>query len=307
MSYAEFDSLVQQAKKIGRPMRVALAGSDAENALQGLFAAQEAGFVEPILVGKYKKTNELLEKLGLKDRPFDFQPIGTDTNAVQFAIEMVHAGAADTLMRGNTQTRDFLLPILNKANHLVQDGRLVTQINMMRFDGYDRLLSVSDCTLLIKPSVEQRIEVIRNMVEALQKVFGVECPNIALLALVEKPSFHMRDTVEAQTIVQLHAEEPIANCNLFGPIAYDLIVSKEAARLKHFDCPYCGEFDGVVVPSLETGNLICKVIDTHLHATGLCVLMGTNVPVAAVGRSETAEQALLSLAGCAVLFRERFQ
>ena len=303
----EFQQLVSRAKSLGRPMRVVLAGSNAENALQGLFAAQEAGFVEPILVGKYRKTHEMLEKLGLQDRLFDFQPVGTDTNPVQFAIEMINSGAADALQRGNTQTRDFLMPILNKANHLIQEDRLVTDINFMKFNGYDRILAVSDCTLLVEPSIEQREEAVRNMVEAQQKIFGIEHPNIALLALVEKPSFHMRDTVEAQTIVLHHQEEPIADCNLVGPIAYDLVVSKEAARLKNYDCPYCGEFDGIIVPSLAMGNLICKVVDTHLHATGLCVLMGTTIPVAATGRSESPLQAFLSLAGSAVMFEERFK
>ena len=303
----QFQGIVDRAKALRRPMRVVLAGANAENILQGLFAAQEAGFAEPILVGKYRKTHEMLEALNLKDRPFDFQPIGTDTNPVQYAIEMINSGAADTLMRGNTQTRDFLMPILNKANHLIKEGRLVTDINMMKMDGYDRVLAVSDCTVMVEPSIEQREEVVRNLTEAMQLLYGIECPNIALLALVEKPSFHMRDTVEAQTIVLHHREEPIANCNLVGPISYDLIVSKEAARLKNFDCPYCGEFDGIVVPSLEMGNIICKVIGTHLTTTGLNALMGTTIPIAATGRSESAQKAFLTLAASAAMFEEKFK
>ena len=122
ISYAEeFKGIVEKAKAAKTPMRAALAGADTENILRGVLAAQEDGFVDPILIGNYKKINETLEKIGVTDRKFDIQPISSDTNPVQYAIEMIRAGSADALVRGNTQTRDFLLPVLNKANHLLQD------------------------------------------------------------------------------------------------------------------------------------------------------------------------------------------
>lgn len=297
----EFDAIVNKAKAHKKVRRVAVAGADNENILQGVFEAQEAGFAEPILIGSFRKIKATLDKLGLADRSYDFQPVNADVNPVQYAIEMIQTGNAEVLMRGSTQTRDFLLPVLNKANHLVKENQLITHINVMKAPAYDRLLAVSDCTLLVEPSLEQREDVVRNMAEALSH-FGIKQPNIALLSLVEKPSFHMRDTVEAQTIVMHHQEEPLADCNLVGPITYDLIVNKEAARLKHFDCEYCGEFDGIVVPSLLAGNLICKFWDTHLNAVGCGVLAGAAVPIAISGRSESPTHAFLSLAAAIALF-----
>ncbi len=297
----EFEAIVEKARSFKTPRRVAVAGADNENILKGVFAAQEAGFAEPILIGSFRKIKAALDKLGLADRSYDFQPVNVDVNPVQFAIEMIRAGQADVLMRGNTQTRDFLLPVLNKANHLIREDRLITHVNVMKYEGYNRLLAVSDCTLLVEPSIEQREEVIKNMVEVLEK-FGIKQPNIALLSLVEKPSFHMRDTVEAQTIVLHHQEDPIADCNLVGPITYDLIISKEAARNKYYECEECGEFDGIVVPSLLAGNLICKFWDTHLNAFGCGILAGAEIPIAISGRSESAEHAFLSLAGSIAMF-----
>ncbi len=296
----EFKRIVEKAKAAG-PKRVAVAGADNENILKGVFAAQEAGIAEPILIGSFRKIKAILDDLGLADRSFDFQPVHADASPVQFAIEMIKAGGADVLMRGNTQTRDFLLPVLNKTNHLVKEDQLITHIVVLKVPGYEKPLAVSDCTLLVEPSLEQREEVVRNMAWLLHR-FGIANPNIALLALVEKPSFHMRDTVEAQTIVLHHQEEPLAECNLVGPITYDLIMSKEAARLKKFDCEYCGEFDGIVVPNLLSGNLICKFLDTHMQATGFGILAGANIPIALSGRSESAEHAFLSLAASIAIF-----
>ena len=74
-------------------------------------------------------------------------------------------------------------------------------------------------------------------------------------------------------------------------------VSREAAELKHYECEYCGKFDGIVVPNLLAGNLICKFWDAHLHSYACGVLSGTTIPVAISGRSESPEHAFLSLAG----------
>ena len=125
--------------------------------------------------------------------------------------------------------------------------------------------------------------------------------HIALLALVETPSFQMRDTVEDQTMVRNHKMRPIADCNLVGPIAYDLIISKEAARVKNYDCPICGEFDGIVTPSLLAGNLLVKALKIHGHASSCEVIVGANIPIAITSRSDTSEQSFLSLAACVAL------
>ena len=297
----EFDRVVEKARAARKPMRVAIAGADAENILLGAFAAQEDGFVEPILVGREKKIREVLKRLGLEDRSYQLQAVDGNTNSVQYAIEMIQAGQADALMRGNTQTRDFLMPVLNKANHLIRKDALVTHVVFLKVPGYEKLLAVSDVTLLIFPDESERREVAKNLVRALN-VFGVEKPNIALLSLVEKPSFQMRDTVEDDNIVRQHKYRPIADCNIVGPIAYDLIMSKEAARLKGYDCPYCGEFDGIVVPNLSTGNVMIKVLQRNAGATGCGVLVGARIPIAISSRSDDPTQAYLSLAACTAMW-----
>ena len=293
----DFDTIVEQAKAIRKPVRVVIAGADVENILKGAFDAQEAGFVTPILVGNRKRITEMLERLDLQDRSYDLQPVADDVNVVQYSIEMILAGKADVLMRGNTQTRDFLMPILNKGNHLLYKN-IMTHVVMLKIPGCEKITAISDATILVKPSVEKRKEVIKNMVRAM---LGVDHPKIALLSLVEQPSFHMRDTVEAQTIVMQHEEEPLADCTLVGPIPYDLIVSKEAARLKNYDCPYCGEFDGVVVPNLMAGNLMIKTLQMNSTANSCGIIMGAKIPIAITSRSDSQEQAFLSLAACAIM------
>jgi phosphotransacetylase len=111
----------------------------------------------------------------------------------------------------------------------------------------------------------------------------------------------MKDTVDADELVRAHAQKPLADCNLVGPIAYDLILSKEAARLKNYDNPLCGEFDGIVAPHLLAANLIVKGWQMHAGAKTCGVVIGANIPVALTSRSDDKDVAFLSLALCAAL------
>jgi phosphotransacetylase len=295
-----FDFIVDKAKTIDKPIRVIIAGADCENILRGAFEAQAAGFAELILAGNEKRITDLLKKLGLISKKYTLVPVPEEENVVQHCIDMIHDGKADVLMRGNTQTRDFLLPIMDHNNHLLEDGKLLTQVTMVKFPDYDRVLAVSDVTVLVHPDQNQRKKIVKNLV-GLLITLGYEKPNVALLALTEQPAFHMPDTIEAQNIVHDHNEHPIANCELVGPISYDLIVSKEAARLKGYDCPLCGEFDGVVVPDLLTGNLLVKSLQMNGHASSCGVVVGARIPIALTSRSDTKEQSFLSLAACAAM------
>lgn len=299
MSTRNFEQIIEKAKQIGVRQRVVIAGADAENILLGAFEAEAAGFAELTLVGEAAKVNPLLEKLGLADRSYRRVTTQPGESVVQTAIDVINRGEGDILMRGNVQTREFLMPLLDKKNGLRTD-RLLTHIDLVSMPEYPKLIAIGDVTVTVEPNPRQKKEIIRNMVDTL-KVVGDEKPNIALLALVEEPSFHMRDTLEARDLVREHESRPIADCNLVGPIAYDLILSKEAARLKHYDCPLCGEFDGIVAPSLLAGNLIVKCWQMHAHAETCGVVVGAKIPVALTSRSDGADVAFRSLAYCAAM------
>ena len=304
MALNNFDWIVERAGEVQKPLRVVVAGADAENILLGVFQAQKSGFASPVLVGEPEKVEPMLERLGLKGEPYRLIPIRPGENAPQRAVDLVRQGEGDLLMRGNTQTREFLLPLLDKRNGLRTD-RLLTHVDLVSMPEYPKLIAIGDVTVTIQPTLQQKKMIIRNMTDMLHAV-GYERPNIALLSMVEKVSFHMKDTVEAQELVKEQGVKPIADCELVGPIAYDLILSKEAARLKGYDCPLCGEFDGIVAPSLLAGNLIVKCWQMHAHARTCGVVIGAKVPVALTSRSDSSDVAFLSLAFCAAMPRDSF-
>ena len=298
----EFHFVIERAMSLKRPARMVVAGADAENILEAVFVAQEQGFCEPLLVGEEAKILATLEKIGRKDASYQICAIADGENVVQHAIDIINVGMGDVLVRGNTSTRDFLMPILHKANKMVRHNP-ISEVALIKVPYYDKVLALSDVSVLINPSVEQRKLIIRNIVEVLNTL-GIEHPSIAVLSLVEKPSFHMRDTVEAQNIVRAHLSEPIADCELVGPIPWDLIVSKEAARLKGYNNPHCGEFDAVLMPNVMAGNTVMKVLTMSANVNACGVLAGTRVPVAITSRSSMEEQVFLSLCVAAAMLHE---
>ncbi len=299
----EFDFILSRAKSLERPARVVLAGADAENMLLAVFEAESQGFVRPVLVGSEEKIMTLLKKHNLQDRRYQLCAVPEDENVVQHAIDVINVGMGDILLRGNTSTRDFLMPILNKSNKLVKN-EILSEVSMLKIPYYDKVLALSDVSVLIRPSVEQRKLVIKNMVEVLNLI-GIERPKVGVLALVEKPSFHMRDTVEAQTIANAHKLEPIADCEIVGPIPWDLIVSKEAAKLKGYDCEYCGEFDAVLMPDIMTGNAVMKALVMSANVNTCGVIAGAKIPIAIASRGSAMEHAFLSISLCCAMLNEK--
>lgn len=300
MELKNFDNIISKVPKAARPLRVVLAGSEGENMLKGIFHAQKDGFVQPVLVGDRARTVAVLEQLGLDREPYTMVETAPGQNVTQEAIRIINSGDGDILMRGNIGTQQFLMDVIARESNLRTD-RIMSHVSLASLPEYPKLLALSDMTVVVKPTLSQKKSIIKNMADALQ-AFGYEHPNLAMLSLVEEVNFSIKDTIQIQQIMTAHAEQPIADCELWGPISYDLILSKEAARLKNYDCPYSGGgFDGIIAPNLATANTLVKSWLIHAHAVTCGAVVGARVPIALTSRSAAEEETYLSLVFCAIL------
>ena len=256
--------------------------------------------MQPVLVGDRARTITVLEQFGLEREPYTMVDTPPGHNITQEAIDIVNSGDGDVLMRGNIP--HARLPDARPGQDKPPAHRPPDEPRLARQPAeYPKLLALSDMTVIIKPNLSQKKEIIRNTADAL-KAFGYENPKLALLSLVEKVTFHMQDTVEAQRWSPSRSSVPFADCELWGPISYDLILSKEAARLKNYDCPWSGGgFDGIIAPDLSTANTLVKSWLIHAHAVTCGAVVGARVPIALTSRSANEEETYLSLVFCAVL------
>ncbi len=301
MELQNFDQMLKMVPKLNRPLRVVLAGSDGENMLKGLFQAQELGFAQPVLVGDRARTVAKLEELGLEKEPYTMVETTPGDSIVHGAINVIRYGDGDILMRGNMLAHDFLSPLLDRNTGLRDGDRIMSHVALASLPEYPKLLALADMTVIIRPDLSKKKAIIRNTVEALSAL-GYEKPKLALLSLVEKGTFRMQDTVEAQSLVYEQKRAPFVDADLWGPISYDLIISKEAARLKKYDCPWTGGgFDGIIAPELTTANTLLKSWLMHAHSDICGAVMGAKVPIAMTSRSVSDRESLLSLAFCTIL------
>lgn len=295
MELKTFDDLIALTPKLDKPLRVALAGGDSPEMLQGLFRAQREGLVEPVLIAKKGRIVPMLESLGLQDEPYQLIETEANQSVSGAAIDVIRYGDADILMRGNVLGHDLLTAMLDPDTGLRDGHRIISHVTLASMPEYPKIIAMADMAVIIRPDISKKRAIIRNTAEALQ-AFGYERPKLALLSLVEKGNFHMQDTVEAQSLVYEQSRAPFVDAELWGPISYDLIISSEAARQKKYECPWTGGgFDGIVAPELTTANTLLKSWLIHAHSTVCGALVGARVPVAFTSRFVTAEEAYLSI------------
>ena len=299
MELKNFDQMLALVPK-DRPIRAVVAGSDSENLLKAVFQAQEEGFIQPVLVGDRARTVAILEKLGLKDKPYSMVEVAPGHSVAKTAIDAIRCGDGEMLVRGNIFAHELLVPVLDKSAGLY-NGRILSHVTLASLTEYPKLIALSDMAVIVKPDVTKKKAMIANTAEAL-KALGYEQPVLALQALVESVTFHVKDTVEAQTIMMDQERHPFTEAKLWGPISYDLIFSKEAARLKGYNCPYCGDgFDGIIAPELTLANTMVKSWSMRQENQTCGAVIGASAPIAFVNRSASARDHYLSLAFAAIL------
>ena len=304
MELNNFDNLLTLVPRRDRPLRVVLAGAmGSDELLQGVFrAAREGIYDKPILVTrKGRGLTESLERLGLDKEPYVLMETAAGHSLSSAAIDVIRYGDADVLMRGGILAHDFLAPLMDRNTGLRKEGHLMSHVSLATLPEYPKLISLADMAVVIRPDISKKRSIIHNTVEALDAL-GIERPKLALMSLVEKGTFRMQDTVEAQSLVYEQSRRPFVNAELWGPISYDLIMSKQAALMKKYDCPWTGGgFDGIIAPEITTANTLLKSWLIHAKSTVCGAVIGAQVPIAFTSRYAASEEAFLSLAFCAIL------
>ena len=304
MDLKNFDDFLALVPHGERPLRVVVAGAaGSDERLLGIFRAVHEGIYDkPILMTRRgHDLTEALERLGLDKEPYVMVESAPGHSLSGAAIDAIRYGDADILMRGGVLAHDFLAPLMDRNTGLRKEGRLISHVSLAALPEYPKLLSLADMAVVIRPDISKKRSIIRNTVEALGAL-GIERPKLALMSLVEKGTFRMQDTVEAQSLVYEQSRRPFVDAELWGPISYDLIMSKEAAQIKSYDCPWTGGgFDGIIAPEVTTANTLLKSWLIHAKSTVCGAVIGAQVPIAFTSRYAASDEVFLSLAFCAIL------
>lgn len=294
MAYQKFNQLVEKCKQNPDTKTVAVAGAADSHVLGAVVEAEKIGLVKPVLIGNKAEIEAGLKDLG--ENPADYKIVGADTPAecgVE-AVELIKKGEAEFIMKGMVDTKDVLKPLVNKENNL-HTGRSMCVFSYNEVPIMNKLMAIADGGMIPYPTLEQKKDIVINCVESLHKL-GIEKPSIAVLAAVEKVNPKMVETTDAAALVEMCKNGEIPGCDIVGPISYDIAMSKEIAATKKYDCPYCGDFDMLLVPTMAAGNLMHKAMILCGGAKMAGVVVGAKVPVVLTSRGASTEEKFVSLA-----------
>ncbi|HEW91026.1 MAG TPA: bifunctional enoyl-CoA hydratase/phosphate acetyltransferase [Thermotogaceae bacterium] len=295
----KLSELLERAKGLKKILSVVVAEDPV--VLKAVEQAKNLDIINPILVGSKKSIIEIIEELKLDLK--DCEIVDSDTNeAVKKGVELVSEGKADFIMKGHIRTGDLMKVVLDK-NMGLRTGRTLAMVSVFEIPNFDRLLVISDAGMIILPTLEQKVDIIHNILDVM-KILGIENPKIALISAVEAINEKMPSTVEAAIISKMNERNQIKNCIVDGPFALDNVISMEAAKHKGIESPVAGKADALVMPNIEAGNVLYKALTFFMNAQSATTILGAKCPIVLTSRADSDETKLYSIALNALLINE---
>jgi phosphate acetyltransferase len=276
-----------------RPVRTIIAGADSAMAMESALAAAEAGLIEPVFVGHGPVILERAGELGWDIGAFDRHEAAGEHGVAAEAARLAGAGAGQAVMKGNLHTDIFMAALLTREAG-IRTGRRMTHAFHMSVGGFERALIIADAALNVAPDIDTKQAIIENSID-LARAAGVPAPNVALLSASETVSERMPSSADAAALSDW-AGAHLSGARVFGPLAFDTIVSRQAAQIKGIDHPVAGETDIVVVPNIECGNALFKMMVYFLGACAGGLVLGGRIPVMLTSRADPPAARLASAA-----------
>lgn len=274
--------------------RIAVAAAADFEVLETVKMVNNSGLGSAILVGEAKKIEEFARQTGCDLNLNEVIEAKDDAEAARIAVTMAREGQADIVLKGMLQTATYLKAILN-ADYGIKNGKLLHLLSLLSFPGMERFIIAADCGMVIAPTLNDKIEMIKNCATVAGKI-GIGCPKVACLNAVETVTPQMPDTVDAAVLAKMAERGQIKNVIVDGPLSFDLACYEEAARHKGIKSEVAGKADILIMPGIQAGNIFYKMAThTALAQTGT-IIAGTAKPAVMTSRSDSAESKLNSIA-----------
>jgi len=274
----------------GKKKVVAIAGAEDKEAIKAVSEAQELG-VSAILFGKKEIIEKNLSEIGVEYPIVDCR---TDEESSKWAVKYVVDGKAHIVMKGLVKTSTLLKAVLDKEYGL-RTERLLSHITLLEVPGINRLIFLTDGGMVIRPTLEQKVQIIENAVDVAKKL-GYEMPKVGIIAAVETVNPDMPETLEAALIAKMNERGQIKGCKIDGPLGIDNALSVYAAEVKGIKGEVAGHADILVVPDIHSGNFLGKSAVYFANGRIAGIIAGAKAPVIVISRADTSDSKFVSIA-----------
>jgi phosphate acetyltransferase len=300
----KYEALLERCRSL-EPVPTAVAHPCEETALAGAIEAGAKGLIVPILVGPAGKIQDIANKIGIDLRKTRIVDVPLCLAAAAKAVELVRHGEAELLMKGSLHTDELLSAVLARDTGL-RTGRRLSHVFIMDVPTYHKVLIVTDAAINIAPTLEEKADICQNAID-LAVTLGVKQPKVAILAAVETVTSKMPATLDAASLCKMAERGQITSGMLDGPLAFDNAISIEAARVKGIRSEVAGDPDILLVPDLESGNMLAKQLSFLANADSAGLVLGARVPIILTSRSDSVRSRIASCGVAALAAHTRRQ
>lgn len=273
---------------------------DAES-LRGALEAATAGLIVPIFVGPKAKIAAAAASAQLTLGSYTVIDTPHSHAAAEQAVALARRGDVDALMKGSLHTDELMAAVVDGASGL-RTGRRMSHVFAMDVPSYAHPLLITDAAINIEPSLNDKRDIVQNAID-LAHVLGIVEPRVAILSAVETINDKLRSTLDAAALCKMAERGQITGGVLDGPLAFDNAVSVAAATAKGLHSEVAGRADILVVPDLESGNMLAKQLQYLANAQAAGIVLGARVPIVLTSRADLSHSRIASCAMAVLLVR----
>ena len=253
--------------------------------------------ITPILIGDEVEIKKCADEIKFDISEYEIIHEPIENNTAKIASKLASENKIRIIVKGHIHTDILMKEVLKREYNLLGKTRL-SHIWHMTLEKDDKPLIIKDGALNVNPNVKTKIHILKNVIDFCHRI-NIARPKISILSATEEVLDSMPSSIDAKEITELAKKENL-NADIFGPLAFDNSISKKSAAIKGIKNTVAGESDVLLVPNVETGNALVKMMIYFMGACAAGVVVGGKVPVVITSRSDDATARLASIAAAVV-------
>ena len=259
--------------------------------------AVNENLIEPIFIGDKKEILKCADDLQWDISQYEIIDEPIENNTAKIAAKLASEDKVKIIVKGHIHTDILMKEVLKREYNLLGKTRL-SHIWHMTIEKDDKPLIITDGALNVLPNIKTKMHILKNVINFSHRI-GTLRPKVAVLSATEEVLDSVPSSLDAAELTKLAKDENL-EADVFGPLAFDNSISKKSSAIKGIKNIVAGEADVLLVPSVETGNGLVKMMIYFMGACAAGVVVGGKVPVVITSRSDEAQARLASIAAAVV-------
>ena len=253
--------------------------------MMSVMDAVNENLITPTFIGNKEEIEKCALELNFDISEFEILDEKNENKTAVIAAELASKEKIKIIVKGHIHTDVLMKEVIKKKYNLIGKTRL-SHIWHMTLDKEDKPLIITDGALNVSPNVKTKIHILKNVINFCNRI-GNERPKVSILSATEEILDSVQSSLDAKEITELAKKENL-KADVFGPLAFDNSISKKSAEIKAIKNVVAGNSDVLLVPNVETGNALVKIMVYFMGACAAGVVVGGKVPVVITSRSDVA-------------------